>query len=130
MVRGGRIRPRTRRGVPRPPPLEFYEKPDFWVSSPAMVAVKFGLSLLLLAFGYAWAELALGDRWSWVIALGKTSLLVYFVHVALVYGRLLEYWRQHLNGFQTILMTLFVIALMVALAEYRLRRLARGSHKS
>jgi hypothetical protein len=48
--------------------------------------------------------------------LGTTSLLVYWVHTELVYGRWLGAWKEALTVPQTVLMAIFVIALMVLLS--------------
>lgn len=48
--------------------------------------------------------------------LGITSLLVYWVHTELVYGRWLGAWKESLTVSQTLLMAIFVIALMVLLS--------------
>jgi hypothetical protein len=54
-------------------------------------------------------------------SLGKTSLIVYWVHVMLVYGNLAQPFKRALTIPQAALATLFVTVLMVGLAEVRLR---------
>jgi hypothetical protein len=49
---------------------------------------RLGLLLLLVVSGYAWCRWGLGQRgFSPLIQLGRTSLLVYWVHIEFVYGR-------------------------------------------
>jgi hypothetical protein len=61
--------------------------------------------------------------------LGKNSLMVYWVHVMLVYGNLVMLLKQRLSIPATALATAVVIALMVGLSEAWLRRKARQSEK-
>ena len=107
-------------------PLSVYAKSEFWLNSPALVACKLGIALLLGAFAYLWCEyLAAGD-WSWVRQLGTTSLLVYWVHVDLEYGPWFAKYRQHLSVPTVLLSAAVLIACMVGLsvAFKRVRRTA------
>jgi uncharacterized membrane protein len=69
--------------------VRFYAVYDYWHSSPNFFLMRCGI-LLLLAFAiFAWC------RWRWATAgfspfiqMGRTSLLVYWVHIEFVYGRL------------------------------------------
>ncbi|MDQ1406502.1 MAG: hypothetical protein QOG55_2131 [Acidobacteriaceae bacterium] len=69
--------------------VKIYAVYDYWHSSPNFFLTRCGI-LLLLAFAiFVWC------RWGWVTAgfspfiqFGKTSLLVYWVHIEFVYGRL------------------------------------------
>src|SRR5258705_5218669 len=50
--------------------------------------MRWGLLLVLVVSGYAWCRWGVGQRgFSPLIQLGKTSLLVYWVHIEFVYGR-------------------------------------------
>lgn len=63
-----------------------YPRLDFWWTSPNYFLVKVGILLLALALSYAWTR-APWARWpSPVRQLGRSSLLVYWVHIELVYG--------------------------------------------
>jgi len=62
---------------------------DYWHTSPNFFLIRSGILLALVLVAYAWC------RWGWaqrglspLIQLGKTSLLVYWVHIEFVYGRL------------------------------------------
>jgi hypothetical protein len=48
--------------------------------------------------------------------LGTSSLLVYWVHIEIVYGRWLGIWKEKLPDWACVLMSLAVIASMVLLA--------------
>ena len=62
---------------------------DYWHTSPSFFMARCGVLVVILCFVYAWC------RWGWkpvgfspVQQLGRTSLLVYWVHIEFVYGRL------------------------------------------
>jgi uncharacterized membrane protein len=72
-------------------PVRWYDPAiyDYWHTSPSFFLMRCGILLLILFGGYAWC------RWGWaqqgfspIIQLGQTSLLVYWVHIEFVYGRL------------------------------------------
>lgn len=69
--------------------LRFYGVYDYWHTSPNFFLMRCGILLVILTLVYAWC------RWGWaqrgfspLIQLGQTSLLVYWVHIEFVYGRL------------------------------------------
>jgi len=97
-------------------PFSIYAKSNFWTDSPALILIRTGIALLMLAGCYLWTEYAAGARWSWMQALGKNSLMVYWVHVVLVYGNVARPWKQALGGGQAALATAVVTALMVGLS--------------
>jgi len=72
--------------------------------------------LLMMAGAYLWTEFGMGNRWSWMLCLGKTSLMVYWVHVMLVYGDVAKPLKRALSIPETALATLLVTLSMVALA--------------
>ncbi|MBL8210468.1 MAG: hypothetical protein JNK87_07145, partial [Bryobacterales bacterium] len=100
-------------------PYSLYSKSDFWLNSPALIFIKLGVILLLTGFAFLWNKYQTG--WSWVRQLGTTSLLVYWVHTELVYGRWLGYWKDSLNTAQTVALAAVVIGLMVGLSTARTR---------
>ena len=69
-------------------PYQLYATDDFWHTSPNFFLIRVGLLLLILTTGYSWCRWGGGQwRFSPLIQLGKTSLLVYWVHLEFVYGR-------------------------------------------
>jgi uncharacterized membrane protein len=69
--------------------VRIYAVYDYWHSSPNFFLMRCGILLLFTFAIFAWC------RWGWVtegfspcIQFGKTSLLVYWVHIEFVYGRL------------------------------------------
>lgn len=67
-------------------PVSVYPRYDFWWTSPNYFLIKLGILLLVLAFAYAWNAAPWTARPSPVRQLGRTSLLVYWVHIEIVYG--------------------------------------------
>ena len=102
-------------------PFSLYAQSDFWRTSPALILIRVGISLLLLAGAYLWTQYGARPGWSWMQNLGKTSLLVYWVHVMLVYGDIAKPLKRSMTVPQAALATVAVTMLMVALAEVRLR---------
>jgi uncharacterized membrane protein len=61
---------------------------DYWHTSPNFFLMRCGILLVLLFLAYVWCRWGAAQRgFSPVIQLGKTSLLVYWVHIEFVYGR-------------------------------------------
>jgi uncharacterized membrane protein len=97
-------------------PYSLYPQSDFWKDSPALILIRVGIMLLLTAGAYLWTEFGMGGGWSWMLCFGKTSLMVYWVHVMLVYGDLAKPLKRALSIPQTALATVLVMLSMVALA--------------
>ena len=93
---------------------------DFWHTSPEFFLMRVGFLLLFVLGAYAWC------RWGWgqigfspLIQLGNTSLLVYWVHIELVYGKfsILRHRSQNIAGASIGLGAIFVM--MLALSRLR-----------
>lgn len=97
-------------------PFSIYAKSEFWLDSPAQVLIKLGVTLVILAVAYAWTQYGAAPGWSWVRQFGTTSLLVYWVHIELVYGRWLPWCKNNLDAMQTAVASLILILLMLLLA--------------
>lgn len=100
-------------------PFSLYAKSEFWIDSPWLIFIKTGICMLMLSAGWVWTQYIAKPGWSWIRQLGTTSLLVYWVHVELVYGRWFWYWKENLTIGQSSLMAVLVIAMMVALSYTR-----------
>jgi len=100
-------------------PYSLYPKSEFWLNSPGLIVIKLGVVILLISFAYVWTEFAVGTSWSWVRQLGTTSLLVYWVHIELVYGRWFGSWKEQLNNLECGFAAAVVILLMVGLSLLR-----------
>ena len=95
-----------------------YAKSEFWLNSPFLILIKLGVMLLLTAFAYLWNKHT-AEKWSWVRQLGTTSLLVYWVHIELLYGRWLSFWHSNLNLWQSTIAASVCLVLMIFLAAAR-----------
>jgi uncharacterized membrane protein len=70
-------------------PVRLYAVYDYWHTSPNFFLMRCGILLAILFAIYAWCRWGLGTvGFSPIAQLGKTSLLVYWVHIEFVYGRL------------------------------------------
>ena len=99
---------------------QIYPVFDFWHTSPEFFMMRVGMLLLLVFFAYAWCRWGLGQvRFSPLIQLGNTSLLVYWVHIELVYGRfsILPHRSQSVAGASRGLFAIFLM--MLALSHLR-----------
>lgn len=99
-------------------PYSVYANSDFWVNSPGLIFIKVGVILLLASFAYLWTTF-MNPGWSFVRQLGGTSLLVYWVHTELVYGRWFGFWKESLTVPQTVAMAASIITLMIVLSVAR-----------
>lgn len=100
-------------------PFSLYPKSEFWLDSPGLIIIKLGVVMLFLSFSFVWTEYALGNSWSWVRQLGTTSLLVYWVHIELVYGRWFGAKKEALTNVECGICALILIALMLGLSLVR-----------
>jgi uncharacterized membrane protein len=96
-----------------------YPNSDFWLNSPALIFIKLGAVLIAIAFAWVWNLGISATSWSWVRQLGLTSLLVYWVHVELVYGRWFGALKTQLSVGETLLAALVTLLLMLGLSLLR-----------
>lgn len=68
--------------------VQLYPEYDYWHTSPNFFLLRIGLLLAIMLVAYAWCRWGAG-QWGFspLIQLGQTSLLVYWVHIEFVYGR-------------------------------------------
>lgn len=96
-----------------------YANSDFWLNSPALIFIKTGVVLILITFAWVWNMRVGPTDWSWVRQFGFTSLLVYWVHVELVYGRWFGFLKSQLNVGQTVFAAVLTVLLMLGLSLIR-----------
>jgi uncharacterized membrane protein len=99
---------------------QVYPVYDFWHTSPNFFLIRLGFLLLFLSASYAWCRWGLGTwGFSPLIQLGQTSLLVYWIHIELVYGRfsIMQKHTQTITGATYGLLT--IILMMLALSLLR-----------
>jgi uncharacterized membrane protein len=97
-------------------PYSLYSGTRFWLDSPCLPIMRVGLCLTLVAASYLWTQYCAGTAWSWMQTMGKNSLQVYWIHVMIVYGSLVQPIKRALNMWQTTLLTVLLIAAMVAMS--------------
>ena len=102
-------------------PYSLYPKSEFWLDSPGLIVIKLGVVMVIIAFAFLWTEYAVGNSWSWLRQLGTTSLLVYWVHIELVYGRWFGAWKESLGNLECGIYAAILIAAMLGLSVLRSR---------
>ena len=115
-------------------PYSLYSKSEFWLDSPGLVVIKLGVLLAILSCGYLLVNLSTllagaaqprgllskATQWSMFRLLGRASLVVYWVHIELVYGRWFGFWKEQLTATQVELFASALIVAMVTLAWVRI----------
>jgi hypothetical protein len=102
-------------------PYKLYASAEYWLNSPLQILTKQGVTMLILSLAFVWTRYAAGSGWSWVRQFGTTSLLVYWVHIELVYGRELFFLKGSLNEAGTLVAAVMVILLMLAISVIKTR---------
>ena len=105
-------------------PIRLYDPAiyDYWHTSPSFFLMRCGILLMILFLAYAWCRWGFAQRgFSPIIQLGQTSLLVYWVHIEFVYGRLsiLPKGRCSIATATTGLVIIFVAMLALSIARTR-----------
>jgi uncharacterized membrane protein len=104
--------------------MNVYPVYDYWHTSPSFFIIRIGMLLLLTTAAYAWCRWGPGEwGFSPLIQLGKTSLLVYWVHIELVYGKfaILPHRSQSTVGASTGLLTISLAMLALSLLRTNLK---------
>ena len=99
-----------------------YAKSEFWLNSPAQVLTKVGVLFLMVSLAFLWTRYGAGEGWSWIRQFGVTSLLVYWVHIELVYGHASWFFKDSLTVPQTVFAAVIVILLMLAISTMKTHR--------
>jgi len=114
-------------------PHQLYAVYDYWHTSPDFFFIRLGMLLVILTASYAWCRWVIGQLpaglWSFspLIQLGQASLVVYWVHLQFVYGRL-SILPKHIQSIRTASFGLLAIFLaMLLLAFLRTRMKGRGT---
>ncbi len=108
-------------------PFQIYPVYDYWHTSPEFFLIRLGMLMVILTASYAWCRWGAG-QWGFspLIQLGQASLLVYWVHIEFVYGRV-SILPKHRMGIGGASWGLLVITLaMLALAYVRTKTKGRG----
>ena len=110
-------------------PRKLYAVYDYWHTSPNFFLIRVGMLLAILTASYAWCRWVI-EKWraahwgfSPFIQLGQASLLVYWVHIEFVYGRV-SILPKHVESIRTAslgLLTIFLAMLILAFLRTRLK---------
>lgn len=107
---------------------QIYPVYDFWHTSPNFFFIRLGLLLVILALVYAWCRWGLGSwGFSPLAQMGQTSLLVYWVHIDLVYGRISILPKRVQNVPVATLGLIAIFLAMLSLSIARMRWKGRGA---
>ena len=99
---------------------QVYPVYDYWHTSPEFFLVRVGMLLAILTASYAWCRWGVGEwGFSPLIQLGQASLVVYWVHIELVYGRLSILHKRAQGVGMASLGLLIIFLAMVGLAYVR-----------
>jgi uncharacterized membrane protein len=101
-------------------PFSIYPNSDFWLNSPGLIFIRFGIVLVLVAAGFVWTVGQQPEKLALMRRFGTNSLLIYWVHVELVYGRWFWFAKQRLTIGGCAAASLLLIALMYGLAALNL----------
>ena len=111
-------------------PLQLYSVYDYWHTSPNFFLARVGIVMGILFGGYAWCRWGLADwGFSPLKQLGRTSLLVYWVHIEFVYGRLTMLTQQAQTIWTATLGLIVLTAAMLLLSILRTKFKGRGAHE-
>jgi len=111
--------------------VQLYSEYDYWHTSPNFFLLRIGLLLAIMLGAYAWCRWGAG-QWGFspLIQLGQTSLLVYWVHIEFVYGRV-SILHKRANGIPMASLGLLTIFLaMLALSVGKTKWKTRGFQKA
>lgn len=99
---------------------QIYPVYDYWHTSPNFFLFRVGLLLVILLGAYVWCRWGAG-QWGFspLIQLGQTSLLVYWVHIEFVYGRLSILYHRSANvrGASIGLLVIFLAMLLLSVGR-------------
>jgi uncharacterized membrane protein len=100
--------------------IRLYAVYDYWHSNPNFLLMRCGILLVILFLVYAWCRWGFAQKgFSPIIQLGKTSLLVYWVHIEFVYGRFSILPKGRCSALKATLGLLTIFLAMVVLSLLR-----------
>ena len=99
-------------------PRQLYPVYDYWHTSPEFFLIRVGMSLVILNACYAWCRWGFA-QWGFspLVQLGQASLVVYWVHIEFVYGRV-SILRKHAQTIAGASLGLLIISLAMLLLAY------------
>jgi uncharacterized membrane protein len=114
--------------------FRLYAVYDYWHSNPSFFLMRCGILLVILSLVYAWCRWGLAQKgFSPIIQLGKTSLMVYWVHIEFVYGRFSILPKGQCSALKAtgglLIIFLAMLALSVGRANWKKRKLRASPKK-
>ena len=112
-------------------PQKIYAVYDYWHTSPSFYLVRVGVLLVILCGTYAWCRWGAG-QWGFspLMQLGQTSLLVYWVHIEFVYGRVSILPKRAMDigaaSWGLLAITLAMLLLSMARTRMKQRKIEAG----
>jgi len=99
--------------------IYFWGKSYFWTTSPNLVFVRIGIVLLLTSM-FSFISIKMTSIPKILILLGRNTLLIYIVHLLILYGSpwnvgLIKYFDKSLDPITTMVIALIMIAAMIGL---------------
>jgi uncharacterized membrane protein len=109
-------------------PFQLYSTYDFWHTSPNFWVIRVGIVTVIMLGSYAWCRWGFGAKgFSPLVQLGQTSLLVYWVHIELVYGGLSIMEKKSQSVLHASFGLLIIFLSMLALSILRTRTKGKGA---
>ena len=107
-------------------PGQIYSEYDYWHTSPEFFLIRLGMLMMILSASYAWCRWG-AAQWGFspLIELGQASLLVYWVHIEFVYGRvsILPKHSESIGMASVGLLVIFLAMLLLAFIRARFKGL-------
>ena len=91
---------------------------DYSLTSPHFFFVRLGWILLIAYGAYLWCTRDAVVRWSPLISLGQASLVVYWLHMEIVYGRIFHSFGQSLDLHYAAFQLVWLVSLMILVAAF------------
>jgi uncharacterized membrane protein len=108
-------------------PRQLYAVYDYWHTSPNFFLARLGVLMMIVCVSYAWCRWGPGRwRFSPLVRMGQTSLLIYWVHIEFVYGRLSILPKHQQTIARTSLGLASILVAMILLSLIRTRFKGRG----
>ena len=99
-------------------PRSVYPVYDYWHTSPEFFLIRLGMLLVIMTVCYAWCRWGFAQRrFSPFIQLGQASLIVYWVHIEFVYGRV-SILAKHAQSIGSASVGLLIICLAMTVLAY------------
>ena len=92
---------------------------DYSLTSPQYFLIRIGLLSIVLYSAYRWSRCAAIARWSPMRAFGQASLLIYWAHMELVYGKPVHAFEHALDIRAVLMQLLWLIPAMLIVARAR-----------